>query len=86
MNAESYGMNECPHLHLVVRNHRPVRLRCRFCHLTLKEDELLNGYCPECFETSGKKRDAFDEILLSEAGDSAYRCEDCGVVLAPANT
>lgn len=85
MYAESYLMKECPHLHLLILNQSPVRLQCRFCHLTLKRDELDRGYCPECFETTGKKHDDFDEIVLPGEGTVNYRCEDCGIILAPFN-
>jgi predicted RNA-binding Zn-ribbon protein involved in translation (DUF1610 family) len=79
-------MNGCPHTNLILLKQSSVRLRCRICHLTLKSDELAQGYCPECFETTGKKRYEFDEILLSEEGTVNYRCEDCGVMLTPFNS
>ena len=53
------------------------RLRCRHCHLTIKAEELANGFCPECFEAEGKKRDDFEEVPMSDKGRVRYRCEDC---------
>ncbi|MEJ2154471.1 MAG: hypothetical protein P8X96_03995 [Desulfobacteraceae bacterium] len=78
-------MQKCRHAHLIVIRDVGQRLRCRFCHLTLKPDELVHGYCPECFESAGQKRDAFDEVPKSGQGETRYRCEDCGVVLNPFN-
>jgi predicted RNA-binding Zn-ribbon protein involved in translation (DUF1610 family) len=78
-------MKECRHLNLLILNQSHVRLRCRFCHLTLKKDELNHGYCPECFDTTGKKHDDFEKIVLKREETVTYRCEDCGVILTPLN-
>jgi predicted RNA-binding Zn-ribbon protein involved in translation (DUF1610 family) len=78
-------MHDCRHTHLVLLKDAGTRLRCRFCHLTLKPGELLHGYCPECYEIDGQKRDEFDEIPAQGQGETHYRCEDCGVVLTPFN-
>jgi hypothetical protein len=53
------------------------RLRCRHCHLMIKPEELAGGYCPECFEAEGKKRDDFEEVPAADNGRVRYRCEDC---------
>jgi len=79
-------MDGCGHAHIVVVMDTAERLRCRYCHLTLKPVELLHGYCPECYETLGQKRDDFDKVPASEQDTTAYRCEDCGAVLTPSNT
>lgn len=78
-------MDECPHTHLMIITERDKRLRCRFCHLTIKANELEHGYCPECFESSGLKRDDFEEVGPLGGGATLYRCEDCGVRLTPFN-
>ena len=75
-------MTDCPHTNLVVITENSNRLRCRHCHLTLKAEELENGYCPECLAVSGRKRDDFEK-LESENEKVQYRCEDCGVLLDP---
>jgi len=76
-------MNGCRHLNLVVIANSAERLRCRNCHLTIRADELGDGYCPECFEASGRKRYDFDVHISEESGMTRYRCEDCGVMLSP---
>jgi predicted RNA-binding Zn-ribbon protein involved in translation (DUF1610 family) len=62
------------------------RLRCRHCHLTLMKNELPGDYCPECFETTGKKYDDFEEVHLTQEGAGSFRCEDCGEMLTPLNS
>lgn len=54
-------------------------MRCRHCHLTLTANELRGDYCPECFETSGKKQYDFEAIESLE--DTKYRCEQCGAII-----
>lgn len=76
-------MNECRHQNVTVIVEDENRLRCRHCHLTIKASEMTTGYCPECFETDGKKRDDFDEMVSIGRTSTHYRCEDCGVVLKP---
>jgi len=78
-------MQDCRHTHLIVFKDAGKRLRCRYCHLTLKPDELVHDYCPECFENGGQKHDAFDEIPMTGRDATHYRCEDCGSVLTPFN-
>ncbi len=57
------------------------RLRCRHCHLTIEINELSNSYCPECFETAGKKRYDFEEVKDAKPEITQYRCEECGVLI-----
>lgn len=78
-------MQKCRHTNLVILKDAGQRLRCRFCHLTLKPDELVYGYCPECFESAGKKHDEFDAVALAGRDETRYRCEDCGAMLNPLN-
>jgi hypothetical protein len=56
-------------------------MRCRHCHLTIREDELDGGWCPECYEASGQRRSDF-ETVAGEDGGVRYRCEDCGILVA----
>ncbi|HVN72644.1 MAG TPA: hypothetical protein VMU10_11540 [Desulfomonilia bacterium] len=74
-------MTECRHLHLVLLPPQKSRLRCRHCHLTITTDELSEGYCPECFEASGKKRYDFDEVPATDQEKTRYQCEECGVII-----
>ena len=79
-------MDACSHSNIVVVMDRVQRLQRRYCHLTLKPDELVHGYCPECYETDGHKRDEFEEIPDTGRDKPFYRCEDCGAALTPSNT
>ncbi len=79
-------MDACAHSHIVVVMDSIRRLRCRHCHLTLKPNELVHGYCPECYEIDGQKRDEFEEIQAPGGDETSYRCEDCGALLTPSNT
>ncbi|ETW92983.1 MAG: hypothetical protein ETSY1_41235 [Candidatus Entotheonella factor] len=74
-------MSDCRHLQLVLVRQQKNRLRCRHCHLTIPADELTSRYCPECFESSGKRRYDFDEVADATDGVTRYRCEDCGVMI-----
>jgi hypothetical protein len=49
--------------------------------LTIKADELGDGYCPECFERDGSKRYEFEEMEAAEGKITRYRCEECGVII-----
>jgi len=73
-------MNACRHLQLVLLPEQKNRLRCRHCHLTINADELTSRYCPECFESSQKKRYDFDEVVEVTDDIARYRCEDCGAM------
>lgn len=76
----------CRHTHLTVIKENGMRLRCRYCHLTLEVQELTHGYCPECYASSGKKRDEFEEVSAPEQAETRYRCEDCGEMLSPSKS
>ena len=74
-------MSRCPHRNILVIIESAQRIRCRHCHLTIKAEELADGYCPECYDNEGLKRYAF-EIVGSHDDDRVhYRCEDCGAQL-----
>ncbi len=60
---------------------RSEKLRCEVCHLTLTEEELNGGYCPECYETTGRKNKEFSKVTLNQENFSQYRCEDCGTTI-----
>lgn len=74
-------MTSCNHTALELIPGMKNRMRCRHCHLTIIVDELGDGYCPECFESHGKKRYEFEEVKAGERDITRYRCEDCGVVI-----
>ena len=69
-------MSECRHLNLVLIAGDEARVRCQHCHLTIKRSELETRYCPECYESTGRKRADFEEVTGSDGAE--YRCEDCG--------
>ena len=71
----------CNHSKLVLLPEDENRFQCEHCCLTIKADELGEDYCPECFETFGKKRYDFEEIPVGETVIVKYRCEDCGVII-----
>jgi Zn finger protein HypA/HybF involved in hydrogenase expression len=77
-------LNRCSHAKIVLLPKEKNRLRCRHCHLTIKPDDLEAGYCPECFEKDGVKRDDFDEVKAEENGVARYRCELCGAIITAA--
>jgi rubrerythrin len=70
----------CHHTTLELLQSRKRTLRCRHCHLTLDATELGEGYCPECFERSGRRRYEFEELEEANA-EATYRCEECGVIV-----
>ena len=72
-------MSVCDHRNLVLLTDMAQRLRCRHCHLTLRADELENGYCPECFEIDGTRRTDFETLQPTAA--TRYQCEACGVII-----
>ncbi len=76
-----FAMTSCKHAKLELLPERKNRLRCRHCHLTIEADELGDGYCPECFETGGKRRDDFEEIEALGKGSARYSCEECGLIV-----
>ncbi|MBU1055671.1 MAG: hypothetical protein KKC46_17875 [Proteobacteria bacterium] len=74
-------MSECKHNILVLLPQKSNRIRCVHCHLTLKTDELEDGYCPECFEAQGKKHYDFEEVKSPENAKTIYRCDGCGIMI-----
>ena len=77
-------MTSCNHIALELLPERKKTLRCRHCHLTITGEELGDGFCPECFETSGTKRYEFEEMETPESRIARYRCEDCGAIIKSA--
>lgn len=71
----------CNHSTLELLPERKKTVRCRHCHLTLSAAELGDGFCPECFETSGSKRYEFEEVITVASASVRYRCEECGAVI-----
>ena len=74
-------MPPCKHSNLTLLPEPKKRLRCRHCHLTIADDEIGEGDCPECFEKYGEKRSDFEEIASKETRKIQYRCEDCGTII-----
>jgi len=74
-------MRECTHKNLVLIKVAENKLRCKHCHLTISAEELDEGYCPECYEESGKKRYDFETIEPASQEVTKYRCEDCGTII-----
>jgi len=74
-------MTPCRHMNLVLLPDEKNKLRCRHCHLVITPEELQGGFCPECYEATGKKLYDFEEIKAEENGHTRYRCEDCGVII-----
>ena len=72
-------MSECFHRNLVLIGDDEIRIRCRHCHLTIKRSELEHRWCPECYESTGRKRSDFDEVAADDT--VRYRCEDCGALI-----
>ena len=74
-------MTDCFHKNLVLIKKDSNKLRCRDCHLTISVDELNDSFCPECYETTGKKHTNFEKIEAGIQEISQYRCEDCGAII-----
>jgi predicted RNA-binding Zn-ribbon protein involved in translation (DUF1610 family) len=75
-------MTSCNHSALELLPERKKTLRCRYCHLTIAEEEIGDGFCPECFANSGSKRYDFEGMAAVGAGIVArYRCEECGAII-----
>ncbi|HQP32250.1 MAG TPA: hypothetical protein PLB81_13065 [Deltaproteobacteria bacterium] len=74
-------MTDCRHLNLVVLTAAHEKMRCRHCHLTISADEMPDGFCPECYETRGRKRFDFEKIADPDHSRTRYRCEDCGAII-----
>jgi transposase-like protein len=47
--------------------------------LTIKEEELNNNYCPECYDSRGIKHNEFETIETKE--NIRYKCEDCHYII-----
>ena len=75
-------MASCKHAALELIPERKSTLRCKHCHLTMPADELGDGYCPECFDSSGAKRYDFESLSNTSGNVVRYRCEECGVIIA----
>lgn len=78
-------MNECLHKNLVLIKESADKLRCQHCHLTIAAEELGDGYCPECYEETGRKRTDFEKVESNSQELTRYRCEDCGVIIQTEN-
>jgi predicted RNA-binding Zn-ribbon protein involved in translation (DUF1610 family) len=76
-----FDMKSCSHNNLLLLPVAKKKMRCKYCHLTIKADELGKSFCPECFETGSDKRYDFEEVVEAETGVQRYRCEDCGVII-----
>lgn len=74
-------MTSCRHSTLELLIERKTTMRCRRCHLTMAADELGDGHCPECFESSGTKHFDFEELTHAGRQEARYRCEECGIVI-----
>ena len=75
-------MSACKHSTLELIPERKSTVRCKHCHLTMSADELGDGYCPECFDSTGAKHFEFES--LANTNVVRYRCEECGVIIAAA--
>lgn len=75
-------MTDCIHANLELLPERRETLRCRHCHLTIAADEIgEDGYCPECFDASGVRRNDFERLTHDTGKVARYRCEDCGTIV-----
>jgi hypothetical protein len=74
-------MNSCNHEVMTLAPVQKNRLRCRYCHLTITEDELGNDCCPECLEVHKVKRRDFEKLPAEGSGTVRYCCERCGMMI-----
>jgi hypothetical protein len=79
-------MTDCKHQQLVLLEADGTKLRCRHCHLTINEEELSQGFCPECLHVHGIKRTDFDRVEPEGKGETRYSCENCGIIVKAKNT
>jgi transposase-like protein len=49
------------------------------------EDDLVEGYCPECYEADGLKRTDFETVEAAGGGKTRYRCEKCNIIIEYSN-
>jgi Zn finger protein HypA/HybF involved in hydrogenase expression len=75
-------MASCKHSTLELIPERKSTVRCKRCHLTMAADDLGDGYCPECFDSSGVKYYDFESVSASTSNVVRYRCEECGAIIA----
>ena len=74
-------MRSCKHEVLTLVPTTGNKLRCRHCHLTITEDELGSGCCPECLEVHKVRRKDFEKLIPNDSGTLRYCCEQCGMVI-----
>jgi len=74
-------MEPCKHEVLTLVPIKSNKLRCRHCHLTITEEELAGGGCPECLAVHKVRRSDFDNVTVADSGTSRYCCERCGMVI-----
>ena len=74
-------MTPCRHTRLSLVMKGGKKLRCTHCHLTIDEEELADGHCPECWEVDGVRRRDFEEVQQKDDDKVQYRCEDCGALI-----
>lgn len=75
-------MPVCRHETLTLIVEKNNRLRCRHCHLTIDEDELGSGCCPECLEAHNIRRRDFERLNPAADGQTRYCCSACGLIVA----
>lgn len=74
-------MVECSHKVLVLLPGKEAKQRCLHCHLTISEEELGRGYCPECYEERGVRHSDFEMVEEERDERVTYRCEDCNLLI-----
>ena len=74
-------MTACRHEKLVLVRPQGRKFRCRHCQLTIDEQELGQGCCPECLEVRGVRHRDFEEIEAEDNGKVLYRCEGCSALI-----
>ena len=74
-------MTSCKHSSLELLPERKAALCCRRCHLTISAEELSDGYCPECFDSTGAKHYDFESVTSTAGNAVRYRCEECGAII-----
>ena len=74
-------MAGCTHEKLELIQPPKQRVRCTYCHLVIAREELVHGYCPECYEARGVSHYEFEEVKEKQQPNVRYRCEDCGAII-----
>lgn len=74
-------MAVCLHQKLVLIAPQEKKVRCRYCHLIIGEEELSDGFCPECYEVHGVRRNDFEPVERPDDEGTRYRCEMCGAII-----